>query len=39
MADPSTRSLGFSISGLATLGLLILSIVGIVQAWMALGAN
>jgi glutathione S-transferase len=33
-ADPSKRSMGFIISLLASLGLLILSIVGIVQAWM-----
>jgi glutathione S-transferase len=38
MADPSKRSLGFTISILATAGLLILSIVGIVQTWMALSA-
>lgn len=38
MADPSSRSMGFLISGIATLGLLVLSIVGLVQAWMALSA-
>jgi uncharacterized MAPEG superfamily protein len=38
MADPSKRSLGFSVSMLATAGLLILSIIGIVQTWMALSA-
>ena len=37
-ADPSTRSLGFSISLLATAGLLITTVIGIVQAWMALSA-
>lgn len=37
-ADPSKRSLGFSISILATLGLLITTVIGIVQAWMALSA-
>jgi glutathione S-transferase len=39
MADPSSRGTGFLISGLATLGLLILAIVGIVQAFMALNAG
>jgi len=38
-ADPSKRSLGFSISILATLGLLITTVIGIVQAWMALSAS
>src|SRR5215471_11796800 len=38
MADPSKRGLGFGISALANLGLLILAIVGIVQAFMALNA-
>lgn len=37
-ADPSSRSMGFTISILATLGLLITSIVGIVQACMAVSA-
>jgi uncharacterized MAPEG superfamily protein len=38
MADPAKRSLGFTISILATAGLLILAVVGIVQTWMALNA-
>jgi glutathione S-transferase len=38
MADPSKRSLGFTIAILATAGLLILSITGIVQSWMAVSA-
>ena len=38
MADPSSRGTGFMISGLASLGLLILAIIGIVQAFMALNA-
>jgi glutathione S-transferase len=37
-ADPSKRSLGFSISLLATLGLLITSLIGIVQTYMAISA-
>jgi glutathione S-transferase len=38
MADPSKRGLGFGISALANLGLLILAVVGLVQSWMALNA-
>jgi uncharacterized MAPEG superfamily protein len=38
VADPSTRSTGFTISLAATAGLLITTVIGIVQAWMALGA-
>jgi glutathione S-transferase len=34
MADPAKRSSGFLVSGVALLGLLVLSIVGIVHAWM-----
>jgi glutathione S-transferase len=34
MADPAKRSSGFLIAGLALLGLLLLSIVGIVHAWL-----
>ena len=34
MADAAKRSLGFLIAGIAVLGLLILSIVGIVHAWL-----
>jgi glutathione S-transferase len=34
MADPAKRSLGFLIGGVALLGLLVLSIVGIVHAWL-----
>ena len=38
MADPSKRSLGFTISIIATAVLLVLSVIGIVQTWMALNA-
>jgi len=38
MADPSKRSLGFTISIIATAALLVLSVIGIVQTWMALSA-
>jgi glutathione S-transferase len=34
MADAAKRSLGFLIAGVAVLGLLVLSIVGIVHAWL-----
>jgi glutathione S-transferase len=34
MANPAKRSLGFLIGGVALLGLLVLSIVGIVHAWL-----
>jgi glutathione S-transferase len=34
MADPAKRSLGFNIGAAAVLGLLLLSIVGIVHAWL-----
>ena len=34
MADPAKRSLGFNIGAVAVLGLLVLSIVGIVHAWL-----
>ena len=34
MADPAKRSSGFLIAGLAQLGLLVLSIVGIVHVWL-----
>jgi uncharacterized MAPEG superfamily protein len=34
MADPAKRSVGFLIGGVALLGLLTLSIVGIVHAWL-----
>jgi uncharacterized MAPEG superfamily protein len=33
LKDPGTRSLGFSITLLASLGLLILSVIGVVMAW------
>jgi glutathione S-transferase len=36
MADPAKRSSGFLIAGVALLGLLILSIVGIVHAWLVI---
>jgi uncharacterized membrane protein YecN with MAPEG domain len=35
LKDPATRSTGFSITVLASLGLLILSVIGVVMAWMA----
>lgn len=35
MADPSRRSLGFTISLLATIALLVLAIAGIIMSWMA----
>jgi glutathione S-transferase len=34
MGDPAKRSLGFNIGAAAVLGLLVLSIVGIVHAWL-----
>ena len=37
-ADPSKRSFGFMISGIALLGLLITTVIGLVQAFMALNA-
>jgi glutathione S-transferase len=36
--DPKDRSTGFLIAMIATLGLLITTVIGIVQAWMALAA-
>jgi glutathione S-transferase len=39
MAAPEKRSTGFLISLAATLGLLVLSIVGIVQTWAAVTAD
>ena len=36
MAAPDKRSMGFLVTSVATLGLLILTIIGIVQAWMAI---
>jgi len=38
MAAPNKRSTGFMITSLATLGLLILAIWGLVQSWMAVHA-
>ena len=38
MTDPSKRSNGFLIAGLALVGLLALSIIGVVTAWMATGS-
>ena len=38
MTAPEKRSTGFTITALATVGLLVLSIIGIVQAWLALHA-
>jgi uncharacterized MAPEG superfamily protein len=37
MADPKKRSSGFLIAGVALLGLLVLSIVGICRAWLVAG--
>jgi glutathione S-transferase len=34
MADPAKRSLGFNIGAAAVLGLLVLSIIGIMHTWM-----
>jgi len=39
MAAPEKRGRGFMVAGLANLGLLIMSVVGIVQAWMAVHAT
>jgi uncharacterized membrane protein YecN with MAPEG domain len=39
LTDPSKRGTGFLIGSIASLGLLILSIIGIVQTWMALSAT
>ncbi len=39
MASPEKRSAGFLISFAATVGLLVLSIVGIVQTWIAITAG
>lgn len=38
MADPAKRSTGFMIGGVATLALLIMAIIGIVQSWIAVHA-
>ena len=38
MADPSKRGTGFLIAGLALLGLLITTIIGLVQAYLAINA-
>jgi len=38
MAAPEKRGTGFMITSLATAGLLVLSIIGLVQAWMAVTA-
>jgi glutathione S-transferase len=38
MSAPDKRSTGFMITSLATLGLLVLSVIGVVQAWLALHA-
>ncbi len=38
MASPDKRGTGFTITSLATLGLLILSVIGLVQAWIAVSA-
>jgi len=35
LKDPGTRSLGFSVTLLASLGLLVLSVIGVVMAWSA----
>jgi glutathione S-transferase len=39
MADPKKRSSGFLIAGIALLGLLVISIVGIVHAWIVTRAG
>ena len=39
MADPKKRSSGFLVAGIATLGLLVLAIIGIVHAWVVTRAN
>jgi hypothetical protein len=39
MAAPEKRGRGFMIAGIANLGLLIMSLVGIVLAWMAVHAT
>jgi hypothetical protein len=39
MADPAKRGTGTTIGAVATLGLLVLSIIGIVQAWGAVTAD
>ncbi len=39
MAAPEKRGRGFMVAGLANLSLLIMSVVGIVQAWMAVHAT
>jgi hypothetical protein len=38
MAAPEKRSMGFLITLLATTGLLIMAVIGIVQAWIAVHA-
>jgi glutathione S-transferase len=38
MSAPERRSTGFTITALATVGLLVLSIIGVVQAWLAVHA-
>ena len=38
MADPEKRSLGFLISAVAQLALLVLAVIGIVKVWMAISA-
>jgi glutathione S-transferase len=38
LADPAKRSLGFMISGIALIGLLITTVIGLVQAFLALNA-
>ncbi|HVV65049.1 MAG TPA: MAPEG family protein [Rhizomicrobium sp.] len=38
MEDPAKREMGFAITILSTAGLLILAVIGMVQAFMALGA-
>jgi|SRR5579871_1739987 len=39
MVAAEKRSTGFLVTSLATAGLLVLSLIGLVQAWMALGAS
>ena len=38
LADPAKRSTGFLVTAVASIGLLILSVIGVVMAWMAVTA-
>jgi glutathione S-transferase len=39
LADPAKRSTGFMVTAVATVGLLVLSVIGVVMAWMAATAT